>query len=33
MLNPGLELAFEEGDVLWLVGEDSSIRRLEMEAG
>jgi CPA2 family monovalent cation:H+ antiporter-2 len=29
MLNPDLDLAFEEGDVLWLVGEDRNIKRLE----
>jgi CPA2 family monovalent cation:H+ antiporter-2 len=31
MLNPGLELAFEEGDVLWLVGEDGNLNRLKEE--
>jgi CPA2 family monovalent cation:H+ antiporter-2 len=31
MLNPGLELAFEEGDVLWLVGEDRNINRLKKD--
>jgi CPA2 family monovalent cation:H+ antiporter-2 len=30
MLNPGLDLKFEEGDVLWLVGEDKNIKKLKL---
>ncbi|MDR0542633.1 MAG: cation:proton antiporter [Dysgonamonadaceae bacterium] len=29
MQNPGLDLVFEEGDILWLVGEDKNIKRLK----
>jgi CPA2 family monovalent cation:H+ antiporter-2 len=29
MLNPRLDLSFEEGDVLWIVGEDRKIRQLK----
>ena len=31
MLNPGLELTFEEGDILWLVGEEANIIKLSKE--
>jgi CPA2 family monovalent cation:H+ antiporter-2 len=31
MLNPGLDLLFEEGDVLWLVGESQNIKKLKMK--
>jgi CPA2 family monovalent cation:H+ antiporter-2 len=29
ILNPGLDLVFEEGDIIWLVGEDKNIKKLK----